>query len=148
MIVAFKAGVSQDARDLAERIGVPIASFQIIYEIAQFVKEKMLAILPVEMQKTILGKAKILKIFKGEKNSQVVGGKVIEGAIKKNTKYNILRRENKIGGGKIDNLQSGRTNVGEVEAPNEFGAMCESTLALVLGDVIESYLEEEVKGKL
>src|SRR3989344_83749 len=101
-----------------------------------------------EKKKTILGKAKILKIFKGEKNSQVVGVKVIEGAIKKNTKYNILRRENKIGGGKIDNLQSGRTNVGEVEAPNEFGAMCESTLALVLGDVIESYLEEEVKGKL
>ena len=63
MIVAFKTGVSQDARDLAERAGVPITGFQIIYEIAQFVKEKMTAILPAETEKTILGKAKILKIF-------------------------------------------------------------------------------------
>ncbi|KKT40205.1 MAG: Translation initiation factor IF-2 [Candidatus Giovannonibacteria bacterium GW2011_GWA2_44_13b] len=148
VIVAFKAGISQDARDLAERMSVPIVSFQIIYEVAQFVKEKMLAILPAETQKTVLGKAKILKIFKGEKDDQVVGGKVIEGSIKKNAKYDILRRENKIGTGKIDNLQSGRTNVGETEAPNEFGAMCDSSLALVAGDVIESYLEEEVKGKL
>ena len=148
LIVAFKAGISQDARDLAERMSVPIVSFQIIYEVAQFVKEKMLAILPAETQKTVLGKAKILKIFKGEKDDQVVGGKVIEGSIKKNAKYDILRRENKIGTGKIDNLQSGRTNVGETEAPNEFGAMCDSSLALVAGDVIESYLEEEVKGKL
>ena len=148
MIVAFKAGISRDAKDLAERMGVPIVSFQIIYEIAKFVKEKMLEILPAETQKTILGKAKIAKIFKGEKDGQVVGGKVIEGFIKKSAKYNILRRENKIGTGKIDNLQSGRTNVGEVEAPNEFGAMCDSSLALVPGDVIESYLEEEVGGKL
>lgn len=148
IIVAFKTSIAQDAKDLAERMGVEIAPFQIIYEISTFLKTRMTSILPAEIKRTVLGKAKILKIFKGEKNSQVVGGKVIEGVLKKNAKYDILRRENKIGSGKIGNIQSGRANVGEVATPDEFGALCDSSIALTTGDALEVFLEEEVRGEL
>ncbi|MDO8522807.1 MAG: translation initiation factor IF-2 [bacterium] len=148
IIVAFKTSISQDVKDLAERRGVEMASFQIIYEISSFLKSRMVSILPAEIKRTVLGKAKILKLFKGEKDGQVVGGKVAEGALKKNAKYDILRRENKIGYGKIGNIQSGRANVGEVAAPDEFGAFCDSSVALAVGDTIEAFLEEEVRGEL
>lgn len=148
IIVAFKTGIAEDAKDLAERHGVEIAVFQIIYEISKHLKERMTSILPAEVKRTILGKAKIMKIFKGEKDEQVVGGKVLEGSLKKNAKYDVLRRENKIGTGKLGNLQSGRANVGEVQAPDEFGALCDSTIALAIGDSIEVFLEEEVRGEL
>ncbi|MDP2669309.1 MAG: translation initiation factor IF-2 [bacterium] len=148
IIVAFKTGIAQDAKDLAERMGVEIAPFQIIYEVSAFLKTRMTSILPAEIKRTVLGKAKILKIFKGEKDSQVVGGRVTEGALKKNAKYDVLRRENKIGSGKIGNVQSGRTNVGEVAAPDEFGALCDSSIALAAGDTLEAFLEEETRGEL
>ncbi len=148
IIIAFKTGIAQDAKDLTERMGVEIASFQIIYEISKYLKERMTSILPAEVKRTVLGRAKVLKIFKGEKDSQVVGGKVLEGALKKNAAYDVLRRENKIGTGKIENIQSGRANVSAVSASEEFGAFCDSTIALATGDVLEVFLEEEVRGEL
>src|SRR3989344_283691 len=155
IIVAFKTGISQDAKDLAERMGVEIAPFQIIYEVSSFLKARMTSILPAEIKKTVLGKAKILKIFSakggsasGGKESMIVGGKVTAGTLKKNAKYDILRRENKIGSGKIGNVQSGRANGGEVAAPDEFGAFCDSSIALAVGDILEAFLEEETRGEL
>lgn len=138
MIFAFCVPVRQAAKDLAEKMNVEILEFKIIYEIADFLKKRFLELIPPEADKKIAGRAKIVKIFpaKGAKG-QVVGGKVLEGALKRGAEFNLLRRENKIGSGRIDNLQSGRINAPEVAEGSEFGALLGIKTTVAAGDILE-----------
>jgi translation initiation factor IF-2 len=85
------------------------------------------------------GKAKILKAFSRTKERQILGGKVIEGNITLLGTVRILRRDFKIGNGKIVNLEKGKTKTSTVEEGTEFGMMLESKIEVVPGDVIESF---------
>lgn len=138
LILAFRAAARPAAKELAEKMGVEILEFKIIYEIADFLKKKFLELAPPESAQKILGRAKILKIFPPKAvKGQVVGGKVFEGVLKRGAAFNLLRRENKIGEGKVDNLQSGRINAAEVSEGSEFGALISSKITAAAGDILE-----------
>ena len=102
-------------------------------------KEKIKELAPPEIQVSTLGKAKIIKIFTVDKSKKIIGGKVLEGVLKNGARFNILRRENKIGEGRIENLQSGRINVSQVEAQSEFGAQVSSKTSIVEGDTLDIF---------
>lgn len=139
LILGFKVSLAGEVRDLGERLGVTMAIFEIIYEIPDFIKGKIAKLAPPVLEKTIVGRAKILKIFsaKGGKN-QVIGGRVSEGALKRGAGFYVLRRGNKIGEGKFENLQSGRVDAPEV-AGGEFGALISSKIAVLAGDELENF---------
>ena len=137
LILAFGALVRPAARDLAEKMSVEIMEFKIIYEIADFLEKRFNELAPPEVEKKILGRAKILKIFPSKGKGQVIGGKVSEGVLKRGADFNLLRRENKIGAGSIENLQSGKINTSEVAEGNEFGALAASKVAIAPGDTLE-----------
>ena len=139
LVIAFRASVGKAAKELAERMQVEIKSFKIIYEVADFLKEKIKELAPPEIQVSTLGKAKIIKIFTVDKSKKIIGGKVLEGVLKNGARFNILRRENKIGEGRIENLQSGRINVSQVEAQGEFGAQVSSKTSIVEGDTLDIF---------
>lgn len=141
LIIAFKVRVSASTRELAGRMNVEIAGFEIIYEVADFLKKKIISLLPKETKGAVLGRAKLLKIFpaKSSIKGQIVGGKVSEGILKRGTAFNLLRRGKKIGEGKIENLQQGRLNVSEVASENEFGALVSAKITMAEGDIIEMY---------
>ena len=87
----------------------------------------------------IKGRAKIIKAFSRTKDRQIVGGKVIEGKISLGETIKIMRREFEIGKGKMVNIEKSKTKVSTIEEGSEFGAMVESKIEIVPGDILESF---------
>lgn len=148
LVVAFRVKVALPTKDLGEKMGVGIWNFEVIYDIYEFLKTKIENILPPESTKKILGRAKILKIFPSMGKNQIVGGKVLDGILEKGAKFLIFRRANKIGEGRVDNLQVGKIDAQKTEAGREFGAKIMSSIDIVPGDELEAFKEEEIKRKL
>ena len=83
-----------------------------------------------------MGKVKILVIFWTEKKRQIVGGKVIEGKVERGSKIEIFREEQKIGQGKMINLQIKKKDVKVVEKGNECGILYEGDVKIQEGDIL------------
>jgi len=138
LVLGFKVSLAGEVRELGERLGVQIAIFEIIYEISDFIKEKIAKLAPPVLENKIVGRAKVLKLFKSSGKNQVIGGRVLDGVLKKGTGFYVLRRGNKIGEGKFENLQSGRADANKIEE-GEFGALISSKIAVFVGDELENF---------
>jgi len=136
-IFGFKVKVRGEVLELAEKFGVEIATFDIIYEISDFLKKKMDEIAPPKKENKILGRAKIVKIFGTKGKSQIIGGRVFDGKLKRGASFQLFRREQKISDGKIENLQSGKIDMPEIASGSDFGALIQSKVSAAAGDIIE-----------
>ncbi|MFO0743719.1 MAG: GTP-binding protein [Candidatus Paceibacterota bacterium] len=145
VIIGFNVKVDNKAKDEAERLGINITTFDIIYKLAEWWTEKVDERLPHEEIEKTTGKLKILKLFSANKDKQVLGGRVLEGSIKLNAKVKIYRRDFDIGFGKIVELQSMKIKTNEVLEGNECGLMIESKTEIIPGDIIESIEIEKRK---
>ena len=140
IIVGFNVGLDSRAKDLAERTGVEIKTFTIIYELAEWLAEAIVARRPKIEVEEVTGAAKILKTFSRSKDKQIVGGRVTSGSLSLGAQVKIMRRENEIGRGKITNLQSQKASVKSIDEGNEFGSEIQSKIEIAEGDVIESII--------
>ncbi len=140
VIIGFNAAPDKKAAAMIERAAPPInvRNFSVIYELIDYIKESFAAKVPKEYVEEVLGKAKILAIFSKEKDRQVVGGKVQEGALASGAAVKIMRRDNEIGRGKIRELQSKKQRVDEVATGYECGMMIEAKVEIAVGDKIEA----------
>ena len=138
VVIGFNVKGDKSAIELAEKRGITISFFDVIYKMTEYLKEELekrrLRVETVE----ISGKAKILKTFSRTKERQILGGKVIQGKITLSGIVKILRRDFEIGSGKIVNLEKGKTKTSEVEEGAEFGMMLESKIEVAPGDVVEA----------
>lgn len=137
--VAFHTGIDNAAADLADRSDIKTATFDIIYELTQFVEEELTKRAPKVSKEEVLGRAKILRLFSRTGNKQVLGGKVKEGEVRLKGKARIYRRDILLGEGVITNLQSARQDVESVPADTEFGAQLDSKIEPAEGDYLEMY---------
>lgn len=147
-IVGFNVRVSPTVKDLAERNRVTTVSGQVIYELIEAVRATMLALAPAEVRRQDLGRAKVLQLFREEKERQIVGGRVLNGSIRPGVRFDTARNGVGIGGGRILELQSGRRPAEEVSEGNEFGALAEADPAIAAGDELAIFIEETVKPHL
>ncbi len=138
LVLGFNVGVDKSAAMLAIRDNIEIKTYKIIYELIDLVKEKLREAVPVEMMETIIGSAKIIRIFSKDKNKQIVGGRVNEGEIKFGDIVKIFRRESIIGEGKIKELQIQKIKTDRAKEGQEFGIMIESKIELSEGDIIKA----------
>lgn len=143
-IVVFNVPIEKSSEALANREKIEIKSFNIIYELTDFVKNLVKAATPVAKIEVVTGAAKVLRIFNKSKGKQVIGGKVEKGELKQGNMVKILRREALIGEGKIRELQSQKIKAEMVKTGQEFGMSLETKLELVEGDVLQaiSWVEE------
>lgn len=148
IIIAFRVSIKSGISELAEKSNVVLDRFDIIYEVADYLKKKIEELLPPEVTRARIGRAKIAKIFKGEAKAQVVGGKVIEGKVKRGSRFEVLRRNNIIGEGRIENLQSGKLAVAEAEETQDFGALTNTSITIAPEDVLDVFEEETTKRSL
>ncbi|OHA98538.1 MAG: hypothetical protein A3E02_01680 [Candidatus Zambryskibacteria bacterium RIFCSPHIGHO2_12_FULL_38_34] len=107
-----------------------------IYELVDYVKEKIKEATPVETIEKTTGSATILRIFSKTKDKQVIGGRVEEGEIKSGGTVKILRKNIIIGNGKIRELQTQKIKADIVKEGQEFGMMVESKIELVPKDIL------------
>jgi len=147
-IIGFKVRTNQAAQKLALREKITIMNFEVIYELAQAVRQFLEKKVGSEIVKTNIGKINILAIFKKEKNNQIVGGKVMTGEVKRGANLEVYRDEELAGKGKIIKLQQDKKDVDQVGKGRECGILFSGDLELKEGDVLEAYVEERVKGEL
>ncbi len=139
LVLGFNVSVEKTAADLAEKLGVTIQTFDIIYKLAEWLETEVARRTPrVEVEES-LGRAKLLKIFGNDKNRQIVGGAVTTGRLVDGKPCKIWRRDAEIGRGKLVELQQQKIKVKEVPQDSQFGALVESKVALAPGDVIEIF---------
>jgi len=148
VIYGFNVTATTVAKRMAEKSGVVIKPFNIIYELVEAVKNDMAELLPPEIVRTDFGRMKILAIFKNGKTDMIVGGKVIEGKIVKKSLLEVKREKEVIGKGVLENLQQNKKPTEEVKTGNECGITFMGGTKLAEGDILVSYKEEEVKRKL
>ena len=139
LIVGFNVKADKSAIELAEKQGIAMSFFDIIYKLTEWLSEEMEKRRPRIETIEITGRAKILKTFSRTKERQIIGGRVTEGHIKLNSVVKVMRRDFEIGRGKIVNLEKGKTKTSEVEEGAEFGLMLESKIEVAQGDTIESF---------
>lgn len=141
MILGFGVEMDDKARAMVERSAIPLTvkSFDIIYELTDFVRQKVSENIPKEYIEQVFGKAKILAFFSREKDRQIVGGKVQEGSIETGSTVKIIRRDTEIARGIIKELQQQKKKVSEINEGYEFGAQIESKMDIVAGDRIEAF---------
>lgn len=138
IIVGFNVKPDRAAIDLAERLGVEIETFDIIYKLSEWLETALKARTPKKEEKIVTGRAKILKHFSSQKNAHVLGGRAEEGTLTLNQHVRITRREVTLGSGILKNLQQHKSNVKAV-TEGEFGMQLDSKVEIAPGDYIEAF---------
>ena len=140
IIIAFGVKTDGPAQSLAERLGVTIASFDIIYKIGEWLGEELERRRPRQRAEERTGSAKVLKVFSTVKNMVVLGGRVEEGELRDREEVRIMRRDEEVGRGTIESLQSQKNAVKKIEAGTEFGAMIKTNTPVGAGDHLEVFV--------
>lgn len=139
IIVGFNVKTDATARELAERLGVTIGLFEVIYKLGDWLSTELETRRPKVRSDERTGAAKVLKYFSAAKGKVVLGGRVEEGALALGEEVQIFRRDFKLGAGTITNLQTQKKDVKKVEAGSEFGAEIKTTTEPAAGDKLEAY---------
>lgn len=139
VIVGFNVGITRSAQSATLRTGAEIRTFDIIYKLTEWLAEELAKRIPKVFTEEMVGEAKIIRIFSGTKQKQVVGGKVTTGTLNKKSQIKILRRGNEIGKGEVVELQQRKTPVMSVPTGEEFGAMVSASAEIAEGDTIVSF---------
>ena len=121
ILIAFNVKPSKEAKKIAEQNTVKISSFNIIYELIDFVKSQMSGLLTPDVEEKVIGSAEILEIFKVSKVGKVAGSKVIDGEITNNSSARIIRDGAIIYNGKIGSIFREKNQAKQVSAGLECG---------------------------
>lgn len=133
-IYGFHVQVSPKADQLARSKGIPIKSFDVIYDLIDDVVKELESMLPPIIEEQEIGRLKVLAIFRNENTFQVVGGKVTDGTISLGADVNVMRNGKPVATGKITQLQSNKQNTKDVTSGNECGMKVEGTTVIEVGD--------------
>ena len=136
-VLGFNVKIDNAALNLAERSGIHVQNFNVIYKLSEYLAGVAAERAPKPTEE-VRGTANILKVFSKQRDRQVIGGKVISGAVKVGEVVTIRRRAASIGTGKIRNLQYMKADTDTVTEGKEFGAQIESKIDLAGGDTIEA----------
>jgi len=139
IIVGFNVKIDREAQALAERLGVKIEIFSIIYKLAEWLGKELEARRPLIETEVKTGTARIIKVFSVMKNRYVLGGKVEDGLLKVGENVKIMRKEVEVARGEVLGLQAGKVDVKKVEAGSEFGGMIRLSNAPLAGDYLETF---------
>ena len=139
LLIAFNVKPTKEAKKLAEKDKIVIHSYNIIYEVLDFVKNKMSGLLTPDVQENIIGSAEILEIFKVSKVGKVAGSKVIDGEITQNSSARVIRDGAIIFNGKIGSIFREKDQTKQVSAGLECGITLKDFADYQKKDIIEVY---------
>ena len=139
LVIAFNVKPSKEAKKRAEKENISISSFNIIYELLDFIKSKMSGLLTPEVDEKIIGTAEILEIFKVSKVGKVAGSKVTDGEITQDSNARVIRDGAIIFNGKIGSIFREKNQTKQVSAGLECGITLKDFVDFQKNDVIEVY---------
>ncbi|PTM40404.1 translation initiation factor IF-2 [Bosea sp. 124] len=147
-VIGFNVRAHKEAREAAERAGVEIRYYNIIYNLVDDVKAAMSGLLAPTLRETMLGNAQILEIFAVSKVGKIAGCRVTDGTIERGANVRLIRDNVVVHEGKLAQLKRFKDDAKEVVAGQECGMSFENYQDMRPGDVIECYRVEEIKRTL
>jgi translation initiation factor IF-2 len=148
-ILGFNVRASKQARDLAEREGVEIRYYSIIYDLLDDMKGVLSGMLAPIQRETFLGNAQVLQVFDISKIGKIAGCRVTEGVVRKGAKVRIVRDDVVVLElGTLQTLKRFKDEVNEVPSGQECGMHFQGFTDIKEGDYIECFTVEEIKRSL
>ena len=143
-IIGFNVRPDKRARDLAEKEGVQIRTYEIIYKLIEEIQAAMLGLLSPVYEEVITGEAEVREIFRVPKIGAIAGCYVRDGVITRGSKVRFLREGTIIWKGSITSLRRFKDDAREVQSGFECGIGLSDYQDLKEGDIIETFEEREI----
>ncbi len=148
IIIGFQVRPSQAARRNAEKEGVEIRLYSIIYDAIEEVKSAMEGMLSPEIREEITANVEVQQVFKITKVGTIAGCMVREGKIKRTNKVRLIRDGIVIHSGELESLKRFKDDVKEVVSGQDCGLNIKNFNDIQVGDIVEAYEETEIKKTL
>jgi len=148
LLVAFHVGVNGKARQDADRAGLDIRRYNVIYELLDDLRNLMEGALSPEFKEEIQGHVEIRRLFKSSKIGLIAGCYVIDGKILRNSKVRLMRDDAVVYTGELGSLKREKDDAKSVREGFECGIVLKDYRDIREGDVIEAYTLKEVKRTL
>ena len=148
ILVAFNVKPSKEAKKLAEKENITIQTFNIIYELIDFIKNKMSGLLTPEINEEIIGTAEVLDIFKVSKVGKIAGSKVLNGEINQDSFARVIRDGAIVFNGKVGSIFREKNQVKQVNAGLECGISVKDFHDFQIKDIIEAYKSKSIERQI
>jgi len=145
VIIGFGVKADGAAQRLAQKEGVEIRYYDVIYKLTDDIQAALTGMLEPTLREVIEGHAEVLQTFKAGKTTVIAGCRVTDGKITRSSQARILRKNAKVYEGKIASLRRGKDDVREVASGYECGIVLEDFTEFEVGDIIEVFSQERVK---
>ena len=142
-IIGFRVKTSPDAKAMAEREKIRVMNFDIIYDLIEWLRKFMDRAKTQEIVRKDLGRLKVLLSFWAEKSRQIVGGKMVEGEVRRGVKIEVIRNEKVVGSGRLINLQKNKKDIDDAGKGEEVGILYEGAEKIQEGDYLVFFVQEK-----
>ena len=148
IVVGFNVRPERNATDLAEKEGIDVRLYTVIYELTDEIKAAMTGLLEPVFREVVSGHAEVRETFKVPKIGSIAGCHVTEGVVHRNSLARLLRDNVVVYEGKISSLRRFKDDASEVRAGFDCGIALDRYQDVKPGDVIQAYAKEEVAPEL
>jgi len=148
VVLGFSVSCESGVQQLARHVGVRVNTFRIIYELIDFIKQRMLDLLSPEFKEVVRGHAEIRAAFDIGKMGRVAGCQMLDGVLRADARYRVFRKKEKVWDGKLTSLKHFQNEVSEVSGSQECGVFFNGFEEFQVGDTIECYALEELPRTL
>jgi len=142
IVISFSIGSEPSAERLADRMGVEIRHYNIIYQLIDDVEKALHGMLDPVYTEVIVGRAEIREVFEGRRGTQIAGCRVIEGRMIRSGDVRVIRDGQKVEDGVINSLRHFREEVNEMNAGTECGIVIQGFNDFKEGDILEVHRQE------
>ncbi|MCH7620798.1 MAG: translation initiation factor IF-2 [Chloroflexi bacterium] len=142
IIVGFNVGEEIGVERVAERMGVEIRHYNIIYQLIEDVERALHGILEPTYTDVILGRAEVREVFSSRRNVQIAGCRVMEGRITRGASIRVMRGDQALHESTITSLRHFREEVNEVNTGVECGIILQGFNDYEVGDILEAHRQE------
>lgn len=148
LIVAFRVGVNAKARQAAEREGVEIRSYNVLYSVLDDLRDVMEGRLAPEIREEVAGHAEVKRVFKSSKFGAIAGCAVLDGTVARDHRVRLLRDDTVVWTGGLASIRREKDEAKEVREGFECGILLKGYNDVREGDIIESFKVTEIKRTL
>ena len=148
IVIGFNVRPLADARRAAEREGVEVRTYSVIYKITEDIRNALEGMLEPEEVEEALGQAEVKELFRASRVGTIAGCLVTEGKVTRTAQVRLVRDGTVVWTGRVGSLRRFKDNVQEVEEGLECGIVLEGYQDVKVGDVLEFFETKQVEQTL
>lgn len=145
LVVGFRVKTNNIAKSLAQTSDVEVITFSTIYDLVEGVRASIPNYLESVIREKVVGRLKVLKIFRTEPSRMIIGGRIVSGEFRVGLVVKVFRDDVFVAKGRIKNLKIGEKDIGKAVEKDEVGILFDGSTKLEEGDILEAIEKEKVR---